>query len=62
MRLSEEEAKTYRGMVLKALEGYTQAGPLHIIEVSYGPRHNELSFRCSAGRRIRLTLSEESWS
>lgn len=57
--MDEETAKTYRKMILDALEGFAQPGPITIVEVFYGPRHNELGFRTSNGAHIVLSVRDK---
>lgn len=65
MPLTETEADVVRKMILAALEGFEQPGPLKIAEVFYGPRHNELGFRLSngvgPGKEIVVTIHERNW-
>lgn len=60
--MDETTAKVYRTMILNALEHHTQEGPITIVEVFYGPRHNELGFKASDGTEIVVAISERRWS
>lgn len=65
MPLTDAEADVIRKMILVALENYEQPGPLHVLEVFYGPRHNELGFKVGNGvgkpMEVVVVVKERSW-
>lgn len=56
--MDETTAKVYRTMILTALENHVQEGPITIVELFYGPRHNELGMKTSDGKNVVISVRD----